>query len=159
MSARSSTVADVEHVALAAGLHSVQVDAGGYAPRLGRAEREPERFARLAQRLVARDHRSAGDRDVLIGAHRVERVACAERHAAFGELRAIERRAQSDAVDLADALCGDHRHDRVGESDGQEPLLILGRETRDLLSPRWRFPRRAKRAEQRAAASSVMVDP
>ena len=68
------------------------------------------------------------------------------------EREPVERGAKPDAVDLAEPLCGHHRHDRVGEGDGQEPLLILGRKTRDL-SRRWRFLRRATRVEQRSAAT------
>ena len=60
---------------------SVEPSASPSVSRAWRSDSSPETIA-------TRD-----DRDVLIGAHRVERVACAESHAAFGELRAIQRRA------------------------------------------------------------------
>ncbi len=117
----------------------------------------------LAQRLVSCDDRSAGDGDILIGSDRIERVAGAEHHAAFGELRAIERGAQSDAVDLADSFGRHHRHDRVGQGDGQDPLRILGRETRDVLRgaggprgmPRAQSKNRLREGDRRAVRDGV----
>ena len=58
-------------------------------------ERQPERLARLAQRLVAVDQRDARVRGVLLRADDVEQRRGSERRLAPGELELLERDAQT----------------------------------------------------------------
>ena len=136
---------------------------GGTPHGSDRAEREAERLARLPEGFVAGDDGGARDRHVLIGADRVERGAGPERHAPSRERQPIERRPQPDAVDFAEPFGGDDRHDRVGEGDGQEPLLLVGGKLRHLDAhlrrpgdvPRSRRHQRLRQNDRRAVRQRV----
>ena len=134
MSARSSTSCTTWHDADGALGEAADVDVGRDAGLLGDAEREAERLARLAQRLVAADERGARVGRVLLGADDVEPVGRAERLLALRDLELLERDLEPDAVDLRAALGRDDGDDLVGEAEGERALLVLDRELGGVLA-------------------------
>ena len=128
MSGRSSMSETTRHVAVALSAEAVDVDVARHPRLLGNAQREPERLARLAKGLVARDQCRSRVRRVLLRAYYVEAVGGAQRQLALGDLLLLERDSQASAVDLGAAFRGHDGDDLIGEAEGEGSPPVIDRE-------------------------------
>jgi len=138
---------------------AVDIDVRGHSGLLGHAEREPERLARLAQRLVAGDQRRARVGRVLVRANDVKPIRRAERLLAPRNLELLECHPEADSIDLRAALGRHDGDDLIREAERERAPSVVDGEVNVVPLTKLAEKDKQKRPLVRLAERIVLLPP